>query len=303
MPTDNLDLTQIAAEQAENLDASINLQSAQLDAAVTAPLLVTINATSPANAGTVTKAELQAANVIEVIPDGGDAPDGPILLTLATAMQRGTFTLVNDTLQSVTFEVTAQPDTAPVTGPGTSAVLQCDGASVRLVGRGDLASLNLGTAGVGVEALEFGDGYTRVTRLIVNGVLPDIAGGAAESEGLLVYTFPAGVIEYDVTRMNISITQTEGFINADQPEVGIGSTLAASASATLGATEDDYVAGLGAADCTGTKTDKSESTATLIETGDSHAIHFNAADTWAASGDAAAIVSGDIWLAWRFLGD
>lgn len=168
---------------------------------------------------------------------------------------------------------------------------------------------NTGTAGTGTTATEFGDGYHHLTQLAMAGVLPDIAGTVAEAEGLLVYTFPVGVILIDSIHMDVGITQTEGFINADTPDVGVGSTIASGAQALLsgvGATAEDYVTGQTAANCTGTVTDKStEATgggATLLEAADGHLVHLNVADTWAANGDAAAILSGNIWIAWRFLG-
>lgn len=178
---------------------------------------------------------------------------------------------------------------------------------------GDLvSSLNAGTAGTGVTATEFGDGYHHITRLAMSSsaVLPDIPGGAALGAGLLIYTFPAGVIIVDAVHMDIGITQTDGNINADTPDVGIGSVIATGAVSVLGGTStfEDYVTGSAATNCTGTNTDSTtEMTAggaVIIPAsgGLSHAVHFNAADTWAASGDDAAILDGNIWIAWRFLG-
>ncbi len=313
--TNNLALQQMAASQTSNLDVTINGQSGELDAAITASEIKTITSAS-GNAATVTKLELQRANVVHIKPDGGDAPDGPITITLAEAFQRGSFTLVNDTLETVTFEVSAQPDTAPLVAPGASMVCQVDGASVRPVGTGDVASANLGTPGTGVEALEFGDNYNRVTKLVLNGVLPAIigsTGGDPQAVGLLVYTFPVGVIEYAITHMDVAITQTQGNINADTPEVGIGSVIANDATSTTlgaaGADKEDYVDGLAAANCTGTKTDKSQSAGDLtagqhklLIATDARTIHFNAADGWASGGDTAPTVTGDIWISWRFLG-
>ena len=108
--------------------------------------------------------------------------------------------------------------------------------------------------------------------------------------------------------MDVGITQTQGNINADQPDVGIGTDIATGGVSVLGGTAafEDFVTGQAAANCTGTVTDKStESTAggaMLLEASAAHTVHFNAADNWAASGDSAAILSGNVTIAWRFLG-
>lgn len=167
---------------------------------------------------------------------------------------------------------------------------------------------NAGTVGVGITAAEYGDTHNHVTVLTVAGVLPDIAGTAAEGEGLLIYTFPAGVILVDWVHMSVGITQTDGFINADTPEIGIGSVIATGAVAVLNTpgTFEDYITGTAAANCTGTATVVStESTAgggNRLLTGDAHTMHINVADTWAVSGDAAATLAGSVTVAWRFLG-
>ena len=296
--TDNLTLSQMSENQSNKYVTS-NDGNAELDAAITAPITKTVTSS---NAATVTVAELQRANVIDVQPDG-DAPTAEITITIAAVFQRGTFTVVNDTLQYVKVEISGQSDPAPIIPPNGRAVVELDGVSVRPVEGG----LN-GTAGTGTTAHEWGDGFSRLTRLTIAGVLPDIVGGAAEAEGLLIYTFPAGVILVDAVHMDVSITQTDGFINADTPEVGIGSVIATGAVLVLNgnALFMDYVTEQTATNCTGTKTEKStESTAggaKLLEASDAHTVHFNAADTWAASGDAAAIVGGEVWIAWRFLG-
>lgn len=169
-------------------------------------------------------------------------------------------------------------------------------------------SVSDGTPGVGVNAVTHGDGYNMVTVLTLAGVLPAITGGAAQAVGLKVFTFPAGVTRVKCTHMDVGITQSQGNIDADTPKVGVGSVIATGAVSVLnGTTEfDDYVVEQTAANCTGTKTDKSEDTSVaglkLNEAGGVKTLHLNAADTWAASGDTAAILSGTITLEWTFLG-
>ncbi len=169
-------------------------------------------------------------------------------------------------------------------------------------------SVSDGTPGVGVNAVTHGDGYNMVTVLTMAGaVLPAITGGGAQAVGLKVFTFPSGVTRVKCTRMNVGITQSEGNINNDQPDVGVGTVIATGGVSVLGGTGtfEDYVTGSAAANCTGTATDLAEDTqgaGLKLNAGGVKTVHFNAADIWAASGDTAATLSGEIHLEWTFLG-
>lgn len=173
-----------------------------------------------------------------------------------------------------------------------------------------ISTANAGTAGTGTTATEYGDGYNHVTVLEMAGTLPAITGDTLQAVGLLVYTFPAGVTRVKSVHMDVSVTQSQGNINADTPDVGLGQTIATGAVSVLGGTPafEDYVTGSAAADCTGTTTDLSEDTTpaalTLNIAGGPKTLHFNAADGWdaAAGGDAAATLSGTITIEWSFLG-
>jgi len=166
---------------------------------------------------------------------------------------------------------------------------------------------NVGTAGTGVTATEWGDGYTHTSVLTVSTTLAAITGGVAQALGNLVYTFPAGAIVVNEAYMSMAITQSEGNINADTPDVGIGTTQASGANATLSAvasTAEDIITGQTAADCNGTATVKTideSMDAVVIESGDTRTVYFNVADTWAASGDSAAAIAGTIVLKWAFM--
>ncbi len=173
-----------------------------------------------------------------------------------------------------------------------------------------IGSPNTGNAGAGTTAVEWGDGYNHVTVLTMGGTLPAITGDTAQAVGLLIYTLPTGTCRVKCTHMKVGITQSQGFINADTPKVGLGSLIAATAVSVLnGTTEfDDYVVEQEAANCTGTVTEKSEDTVPaglkLIEEGGVKTIFLNAADGWAAAagGDAAATLSGTVTIEWTFLG-
>lgn len=163
---------------------------------------------------------------------------------------------------------------------------------------------NNGAVEAGVTVVERGDEYNHVSMLTVASTLPAIPGGPAKGIGKLLYTLPAGAIVIDRAYINLAITQSEGFITADTPEVGLGTVIASGAVAVLSgtATFEDILTGQVAADCDGTATVKTVADQVLvIEAGDAHTVHLNVADTWAASGDAAAAIAGTVVLHWHFI--
>lgn len=167
-----------------------------------------------------------------------------------------------------------------------------------------LSSSNNGTAETGVTATEYGNGSYHKTVLTVSSTLPAIAGGAALSVGTLLYTFPAGEVVVRSAYMNMAITKSEANITADTPDVGLGTAVAAGANALLSDTAgaENILTGQTAADCDGTATELTVADQVLvIAAGDDHTVYFNAADTWAASGDAAAVISGTVTLIWSFV--
>lgn len=166
---------------------------------------------------------------------------------------------------------------------------------------------NIGVAAAGVTVREYGSAYTHTTVLTLTGadaVLPDIAGGAALAVGKLLYTLPAGACIVTGTKMNVAITQTDGNITADTPDIGIGTTIASGVVSVLGGTAafENILTGQTAADCDGTATAKTVDTSLVIESGGNHGIYLNVADTWAASGDDAAVLSGTVTIHWQYHG-
>jgi len=168
---------------------------------------------------------------------------------------------------------------------------------------GGSSSLNVGTVASGSTVVEHGDGYTHTSIITVNTTLPAIAGGAALAIGKLLYTLPAGACVVSFPYISLGITQTQGNINADTPDVGLGTTIASGAVATLSGTAafENIMTGQTAANCTGTPTVNTSIVHTQIAVGDDHGIYFNVADTWAASGDAAALLTGTVVLQWQFI--
>jgi hypothetical protein len=167
--------------------------------------------------------------------------------------------------------------------------------------------LNNGTAGTNVAVLEYGDGYNHISVLTVSAVCPAIAGGADLAVGNLIYTLPAGAVIVDGAYISIGLTQSQGNINADTPDVGLGTVIASGVVAVLGGTGtfENILTGQTAANCTGTATVKTAIPTAgvpfVIETAAAHTIHLNVADGWAASGDAAATWAGTVVLNWRFM--
>lgn len=176
--------------------------------------------------------------------------------------------------------------------------------------RGPVSGVRIGTTGAGTRAFHYtSDGKNFVTKLVVDGVMPAIVGGTNLSVGLLVFTFPAGVHSLKVVRMSIGLTQSEGNVNSDTPKIGIGDIIGVGAVTDLTGTAgfDNILTEQTANNCTGTVEEK-----TLVMPTAGHIVNesagvkdvwINVADGWAASGDAALGVAGEVWLEWtRFTG-
>ena len=167
--------------------------------------------------------------------------------------------------------------------------------------------LNIGTPEEAYvsEVVEYGDSTYHKTLLKLQGALPAIAGGANLAVGRKIYTFPHKNIRILTAAFNnVAITQTDGNIDADTPDVGLGTTIASGAVATLDGTAafENILTGQTFADCDGTaKLAVVASTTTLAKTTAAYAVHFNAADGWAASGDAGALISGDVVITWEVI--
>jgi len=168
-----------------------------------------------------------------------------------------------------------------------------------------ITTKNVGTVATGSSVVEYGDGVNHQTVLTVATTLGAIAGGAALCLGKLVYTFPAGALNVKSTYISMALTQTEGNITADTPEVGVGAVLGAGAHATIGAAgatmENIYDGSTAAADCNGTATVGQQALSLIVAVAGAHTVYFNVADTWAASGDAACAIAGTIIIDWTFV--
>lgn len=164
---------------------------------------------------------------------------------------------------------------------------------------------NIGTPNTNVTAVEYGDGLNHTTELSFSAMaVPGPTAAANEAHGYLLYTFPAGAHIHEVTYMSVAL-QGGGTVDADTPDVGIGSVIATGAVAVLGgtATFEDYITGQTAGDCAGTATvAMTAATAgygtgiSLNASGDTKTVHLNYADNWAGADTLAA--TGKVVLKW-----
>lgn len=184
------------------------------------------------------------------------------------------------------------------------------GAELNLIDGGvTKTTANVGTAGTGVTAVEYGDGLNHTTVLTV--AVTDavtVADGAALCDGYLVYTFPAGEVIVNSASISMGVTLAED--TDATPELCIGNVLGSDAQATCG--EDD--AGLEnilgpatADDCAGTAevlTAATNSGAPLVlATADDHKVYFNLCATWSdtAGADLTGDIAGTVVINWQFM--
>lgn len=208
--------------------------------------------------------------------------------------------------QDGTLNGTSVIDDGSVTANKLASTLNLTGKTVTVDALRNLS--NVGTAGTGVTAVEYGDGKSHVTVLTLSSVaMGTITGGADQALGALIYTFPAGAHVHEVAYMSVGLT-TAGATKTDTPDVGIGSVVGSGVNATLnavGATSEDYITGQTAADANGTATvAMTAATAgygvgiSLNASGDVKAVYLNAADTWAAGAAGALTADGTVVLKW-----
>lgn len=162
----------------------------------------------------------------------------------------------------------------------------------------------VGIPASGVTAKEYGDKYNHTTVLTVQSAFPAIAGGANLAVGILAYTLPAGAIVVNKSRLRVAVSGATA-IQADTPDVGLGTTIASGVVAVLGGTAafENMLTGQTMTDCNGTATDVALATELVIASGGAHTVYLNIADGWAAGGDASADVNATIIIDWTYLGD
>lgn len=167
---------------------------------------------------------------------------------------------------------------------------------------------NVGTAGTGVTAVEYGDGFNHVTVLTVTAaaLTPTTIPADAEGAGVIIYTLPAGVHILTACHMDVTAFTGTGFAATNAVDLGIGSLISSGDIATLTtAAMEDCVTGQTIADISSPATEKSTIATAgaplLFEAGGSKVIHLNVAGTWNDT-FTAPVITGTVTLYWTFLG-
>lgn len=162
----------------------------------------------------------------------------------------------------------------------------------------------VGTAATGVTATEYGDGIQNFTKLILGGktggfAVGAIAGGADLAVGGLIYTFPAGDIVVLACRtVDLTMTEDDGNVTADDPDVGVGTTIGSGAVAVLGGTAAFENILTGQTSVNLAVTDVAVQTTLAITGAGAHTVYLNVADGWAASGEDDMSATGSIYIQW-----
>lgn len=159
-----------------------------------------------------------------------------------------------------------------------------------------------GTVNTGVTAVETKSGLQHATKLTFSALaVAPIVGAADEAVGKLLYTLPVGAILVRAAHMNVALTDTADLIDADTPEVGLGTTIGSGANATLGAVDaaaENIIVGQVADDVNGTYLSVGiTNQGFVIPASGDKGVYLNVADGWAGA-DAGLKVSGSVVLEW-----
>jgi len=163
-----------------------------------------------------------------------------------------------------------------------------------------------------VTAAEYGDGVNHSTLLTLSSFGAGTSGdNAALALGALVYTFPAGIIQVESASFIALATTAAISVTSDTPEIGLGTTVASGANATLGAvaaTAENIFEGTAIDDVNGTAFTRSDycngssSIPLIIAAASAHTVYLNYAVTWSDISAAGAVTaSGTILINWRKL--
>jgi len=154
--------------------------------------------------------------------------------------------------------------------------------------------------GPGVSATEYGTGLNHLTRLAVTTLgMPDAAAAAAETLGVLLYTFPATgdiIIKNATYAAYVTIDGTGN--DAKTPEFALGSAIGSGASATTDGdpTYENIMTGTAGTADGSTATELSLVQSVVLAKG-TNTLNFNIADTWAAASTATS-VTGVFFIEW-----
>lgn len=167
---------------------------------------------------------------------------------------------------------------------------------------------NVGTAGTGVTAVEFGDGMHHVTVLTVTAaaLIPTTVPADAEGIGFAIYTFPAGVYSGAGIHADLTAFTGTGLAATNAVDFGLGSLISSGDIATLTtAAMEDWLTGQTIADISSPADEKSTimtgGADLIFESGDSHVLNLNMAGTWNDT-FTDPLATATITIYWTFLG-
>lgn len=167
-----------------------------------------------------------------------------------------------------------------------------------------LTTKDVGTAGTGVTAVEYGDGLNHTTKLTLAALAATIGDNASLAGGNLIYTFPPGVIVINSVTLSVGMTLTTGTPTTDTPELGLGTTIASGANATLGAvaaTAEDVAGPAVLDDIAGTAEIVTKVDGFIILAAAAHTLHINWADAFADVDNTDATLDGTVTINWSLL--
>lgn len=274
---------------------------------------INIDAGSSAVAGSVDVFPVTAANgKLTITATNNGAGDWTTTLTNAAHGQATTVTIPDSALatsyvvQSTAALLVSEADfldgaTTANSVASKTAILD---ANVKLRN-----PTNAGAVSANVTAVEYGDGYNHTTVLTLSAVAVTIGDTENLGVGALIYTLPVGAQVIKAADISLAVSASDVANQTDTPEIGLGTVLATTAQATLGAigtTVEDILEGVAVANCNGTaKVDSDISSPTtagvLSKTGGTKTIHVNLAGTWANGDVQTATISGTATLHWATL--
>lgn len=205
-------------------------------------------------------------------------------------------------IQDVSTEQFADTDTDLTFGGHITADIV--EAQSQMITPAVFSDATIGTVGTGVRAYHYSNGSDYTTVLNFSGItLASPSGAGNKAFGYKIYTFPAGYHVHTATYMNVTLDGSTSTLQADTPDLGIGSVVASGSVAVLGgtATFEDYITGQTAADCDGTATvTMTAATAGALTgismnlAGSTKAVYLNVADGQGGAGTVTA--SGSVVL-------
>lgn len=219
----------------------------------------------------------------------------------ATAGSIGTTEIADDAVTSAKIADGAvgndQIADSAVTGAKLDATLDL---SVNLVNMGNpTTSMLVGIADNG-SAIEYLSGVRKVVINLEDLNLGTIIGAGGAAVGAEFYTFPDGdIIVHGASMKDVALTETDGNVTADTPDLGIGTTKAEGADSALSDTPatENIMTGQTAANVNGGNNNAVVAANVTIPSTTASAnrkLYLNAADTWAGEESVGIIANGTI---------